>query len=201
MRRLRRFVMLLGVLAMAWLLGLFWFANQIPNAVDDPTTHTDAVVVLTGGSLRVENGLQLLAAGMGKTLFVTGVFPSVSVPALLHSANAPDTLACCIVLGHIADNTTGNAIETAAFMRKQNYHSLRLVTSAYHMPRSLLEFARAMPGVTIVPNPVFAGNVKQGQWWEWPGTLSLIVTEYVKYLAAIVRPWVIGEAQGGAAHA
>lgn len=201
MRRLRRFVMLLGVLAVVWLLGLFWFANQIPNAVDDPTTRTDAIVVLTGGSLRVENGLQLLAAGMGKTLFVTGVFPSVSVPALLHSANAPDTLACCIVLGHIADNTTGNAIETAAFMRKQNYHSLRLVTSAYHMPRSLLEFARAMPGVTIVPNPVFAGNVKQGQWWEWPGTLSLIVTEYVKYLAAIVRPWVIGEAQGGAAHA
>ncbi|MBU6507572.1 MAG: YdcF family protein [Alphaproteobacteria bacterium] len=201
MRRLRRFVMLLGVLAVVWLLGLFWFANQIPNAVDDPTTRTDAIVVLTGGSLRVENGLQLLAAGMGKTLFVTGVFPGVSVPALLHSANAPDTLACCIVLGHVADNTTGNAIETAAFMRKQNYHSLRLVTSAYHMPRSLLEFARAMPGVTIVPNPVFAGNVKQGQWWEWPGTLSLIVTEYVKYLAAIVRPWVIGEAQGGAAHA
>lgn len=197
---MRRFILLLGTLAVLWLLGLFWFANQIPNAVDDPTTRTDAIVVLTGGSLRVESGLLLLSAGMGKTLFVTGVHPGVSVPALLHSANASDTLACCIVLGHTADNTAGNAIETAVFMRKQNYHSLRLVTSAYHMPRSLLEFARAMPDATIIPNPVFAGNVKQGQWWEWPGTFSLIVSEYIKFLAAEVRPWVIGEAQGGAVH-
>ena len=197
---MRRFITLLGTLAVLWLLGLFWFAGQIPDKVEDSTTRTDAIVVLTGGSLRIESGLQLLSAGMGKTLFVTGVFPGVSVPALLHTANASDTLACCIVLGHAADNTSGNAIETADFMRKQNYRSLRLVTSAYHMPRSLLEFARAMPGITIVPNPVFAGNVKRDQWWEWPGTLSLIVNEYTKYLAAIVRPWVIGEAQGGAMH-
>ena len=197
---MRRFITLLGTLAVLWLVGLFWFASQIPDKVDDPTTRTDVIVVLTGGSLRVESGLQLLSAGMGKTLFVTGVFPGVSVPALLHTANASDTLSCCIVLGHAADNTSGNAIETADFMRKQNYHSLRLVTSAYHMPRSLLEFTRAMPGITIVPNPVFAGNVKRDKWWEWPGTLSLIVNEYTKYLAALARPWFIGEAQGGAAH-
>ncbi|MDE2167378.1 MAG: YdcF family protein [Alphaproteobacteria bacterium] len=196
MRALRKLISLLGVLATLWLIGLFWFAQQIPDAVGDPTTKTDVIVVLTGGSQRVEGGLKLLAAGMGKTLFITGVFPGVTVPALLHSANAPESLACCIELGHTADNTAGNAVETADFMRKQNYHSLRLVTSAYHMPRSLLEFTRAMPDTTIIPNPVFAGNVKQRQWWEWPGTLALIVTEYTKYLAAVVRPWVIGEAQG-----
>ena len=199
MRALRQFVQLLGVLAALWLAGLIWFAGQIPNSVADTTTKTDVIVVLTGGSQRVEGGLQLLAAGMGKMLFVTGVFPSVTVPALLHEANAPDSLACCIVLGHRADNTAGNAVETAGFMRKQNYRSLRLVTSAYHMPRSLLEFRRAMPDIAIVPNPVFAGNVKQRQWWEWPGTLTLIATEYTKYLAAVVRPWVIGEAQGAPA--
>ena len=199
MRTLRQLVQLLGMLSALWLVGLFWFAQQIPNEVGDPATKTDVIVVLTGGSQRVESGLQLLAAGMGKTLFVTGVFPGVTVPALLHSANAPESLACCVVLGHTADNTAGNAVETAGFMRKQNYHSLRLVTSAYHMPRSLLEFRRAMPDITIVPNPVFAGNVKQRQWWEWPGTLSLIVSEYTKYLAAIVRPWLIGTAQGAPA--
>ncbi|MDE2228551.1 MAG: YdcF family protein [Alphaproteobacteria bacterium] len=196
MRALRRLVLVLGAVSAVWLAGLIWFADQIPDAVADTTTHTDAIVVLTGGSQRVEGGLQLLAAGMGKTLFVTGVFPGVQVPALLHGANAPETLTCCIVLDHTAGNTTGNAVETAAFMRKQRYQSLRLVTSAYHMPRSLLEFSRAMPDITIVPNPVFAGNVKQGQWWEWPGTLNLIVTEYVKYLAAAVRPALIHEAQG-----
>ncbi len=199
MRTLYRIILALGALSAIWLAGLVWFADQIPDSVADSTTRTDAIVVLTGGSQRIEGGLELLAAGMGKTLFVTGVFPGVQVPALLRQANAPEGLACCIVLGHSADNTAGNAIETAAFMRQQNYHSLRLVTSAYHMPRSLLEFTRAMPDVAIVPNPVFAGNVKRNRWWEWPGTFSLIVTEYVKFLVAELRPWLIREAQGGPA--
>lgn len=199
MRTLRRWLLAVGVVAVAWAAGLVWFAHQIPRSVADPTTKTDAIVVLTGGSQRVEGGLRLLAAGMGKTLFITGVFPGVTVPDLLNSDKAPNNLACCILLGHAADNTAGNAIETAGFMRKEDYHSLRLVTSAYHIPRSLLEFRRVMPSITIIPNPVFASNVKERQWWEWPGTLALIVTEYTKYLAAIVRPWIIGTAQGAPA--
>jgi uncharacterized SAM-binding protein YcdF (DUF218 family) len=193
---LRRSLLALGIVAAAWVAGLIWFAHQIPQSVADTTTRTDAIVVLTGGSQRVQGGLRLLAAGMGKTLFITGVFPGVTVPDLLKSDKAPDSLACCIMLGHSADNTAGNAVETAGFMRKEDYHSLRLVTSAYHIPRSLLEFRRAMPTIAIIPNPIFASNVKERQWWEWPGTLALIITEYTKYLAAIVRPWVIGTAQG-----
>jgi len=189
------------VAAVAWLGGLVWFVNVLPRETDADPAATDAIVVLTGGSQRVENGLSLLAEGKAKKLFVSGVYRSTDVRALLRTSNQqPQWLTCCIELGHEADNTRGNAAETAAWMKAENFHSLRLVTASYHMPRSLLEFARAMPDATIIPNPVFASNVKQGQWWEWPGTLSLIVTEYVKYLAAVVRPWVIGEAQGGAIH-
>ncbi len=72
-------------------------------------------------------------------------------------------------------------------MRKQGYHSLRLVTASYHMPRSLVEFHRAMSDIEILPYPVFPTRFKQDQWWLWPGTLSLLVTEYDKYLLALVR--------------
>ncbi len=199
-RRTRRsrsgFVFAAGVLAIlivmpvAWLGGLIWFAETIPETVEDSGTTTDAIVVLTGGSQRIQVGLRLLAAGKAKKLFVSGVYPTVDVPALLHAERqAPDPVQCCIVLGHIADNTYGNAQETATWMREEGYRSLRLVTASYHMRRALLEFARAMPDVRVIPNPVFPENVKQGRWWAWPGTFGLIVGEYDKYMYAVTRPW------------
>ncbi len=195
-RRLPLLVLLLGGLAVLWLLGLLWFASAIPGDVADAASETDAIIVLTGGSLRVESGVRLLAAGKAKKLFVSGVFHGTDVGSLLRAAgqNADPALNCCIVLGHAADNTRGNALETATWMREEGFRSLRLVTSSYHMPRSLLEFARAMPEVRIVPHPVFPERVKQEHWWAWPGTASLILEEYEKYLLALARPLVHSDA-------
>ena len=176
-----------ALLAFGWLGGLVWFAAEIPTAVDDPTTSTDALIVLTGGSERLDTGLALLAEGKAEKLFVSGVHRGVEVQALLHLAHAtPAKVECCIVLGHAADSTRGNALESAAWMASEHRRSLRLVTGAYHMPRSLLEFRRAMPDVKIIPHPVFPERVKE-DWWRWPGTAMLIVEEYDKYLFALLR--------------
>ncbi len=172
---------------LAWLGGLIWFAGQIPAGILDSDSPTDAIVVLTGGALRVDNGLALLAEGKAKKLFISGVFRGTDVKALLHAQRQePDWLACCIELGHAADNTRGNAIETAAWMQAENFHSLRLVTAGYHMPRSLLEFARAMPEVRIVPHPVFPDGLAR-EWWTSPHDARLLVGEYLKYLVALAR--------------
>lgn len=180
-------------LAALFLGGLDWFTHLIPRGVGDPDSATDAIVVLTGGSLRVENGLRLLSAGKAKYLFVTGVHPGVEIADLLRASGVqPERVACCIALGHEAESTLGNALETAAFMRADDFHSLRLVTASYHMPRSLLEFARAMPGIAIVPNPVFPEIVRDGRWWMRPASLALVGSEYVKYLVALARPYVPG---------
>lgn len=185
----RRLVLAMpGMALLLWLGGLVWFADTLPTEVADSTTPTDAIVVLTGGSQRLLAGLDLLAAGKAKKLFVSGVHQGVEIPELLRvSHHAPERLACCIALGHTADSTIGNALETAAWMRHEGYHSLRLVTAGYHMRRSLFEFARAMPEIEIVANPVFPEQVKQANWWAWPGTATLIIGEYHKYLAAVLR--------------
>jgi uncharacterized SAM-binding protein YcdF (DUF218 family) len=191
--RLRRLLVattaVLGSGAALWLVGLLWFAGAIPTALVDPVTPTDSVVVLTGGRQRLDTGLELLAEGKAKKLLVSGVHPGIELAELLRvSPRQPEWLTCCIVLGYEAESTRGNAAETAAWMRREGFRSLRLVTAAYHMPRSLLELHRAMPEVTIVPHPVFPQRVKP-DWWAWPGTASLIVGEYHKYLAALVRSW------------
>lgn len=188
-RRLaRRLAVGLGIVAVALFVGLLWFASALPTEVRDGTRVTDAIVVLTGGSGRVHRGLELLAQKRARRLFVSGVYRGVDVEDLLRvSQQSPRDLACCITLGYQADNTRGNAAETAAWMRKEGLRSLRLVTGAYHMPRSLLEFRRAMPNMEIVPHPVFPKNFKQRDWWRWPGSASLIASEYVKYLIALLR--------------
>jgi uncharacterized SAM-binding protein YcdF (DUF218 family) len=189
-RPLRRLSLAAAVLFMAYAGGLVWFAESIADVVEDTATTTDAIVVLTGGSQRVQSGLQLLTAGKAKKLFVSGVYHGTDVTALLHAQRqSPDSVQCCIVLGHSADNTYGNAQETAAWMRQEGYRSLRLVTASYHMRRALLEFERAMPEARIIPHPVFPDAVRRDRWWAWPGTLDLIIGEYDKYLWALVRPW------------
>lgn len=191
--RSRRTLSLAAALAVAvialWLIGLWRFAASMPTAIADPARQTDAIVVLTGGSLRVESGLRLLAAGKAKKLFVSGVYRGVDVNELLRaSRQAPESVACCIVLGHTAADTLGNASETAEWMSAEGFHSLRLVTANYHMARSLLEFTRAMPDIEIVPNPVFPEFLSKRPWWQSRRAATLIAGEYSKYLFALVRP-------------
>jgi uncharacterized SAM-binding protein YcdF (DUF218 family) len=184
---------LAAAFALLWLAGFSWFLHLVPSAPGDNDATTDAIVVLTGGSLRVERGLQLLAEGKGKKLFVSGVYRSVDVGDLLRvSRQSPERVQCCVALGHEAETTHGNALETAAFMREQDFHSLRLVTASYHMPRSLLEFEAAMPGDTIIADPVFPELVRDGLWWTRWASLGLIAGEYSKYLVARARIAAIG---------
>ncbi|WP_340115913.1 YdcF family protein [Pelagibius sp. 7325] len=187
-RRLKRLTVLAAGLLIAYGIGFLWFTTLLPTEAESDPRPTDAVVVLTGGSDRLGVALDLLSEDKGKKLFVSGVYRGVDVRQLLDlSQHSPEDLSCCVVLGYEADNTRGNAVETAAWMKEQGFTSLRLVTATYHMPRSLLEFRRLMPAIEIVPHPVFPEHFKRENWWMWPGSSTLLITEYTKYLVALVR--------------
>jgi len=193
-RRLLFALLAAGLLcAGLWLAGLVYFATNLPQRVADPARRTDAIVVLTGGSGRLRQAFELLEQDRAQQLFVSGVERSVEVAELLRiNRIAPPELACCVVLGYKAGDTRGNALETAAWMGEQGFASLRLVTATYHMPRSLLEFRYAMPEIEILPHPVFTKSFKQADWWRWPGSASLLASEYNKYLLAWLRGRLFG---------
>ena len=187
MRAIRRVVIsALLVLPLLCGVGLVRFIADLPATVSEPDVQTDAIVVLTGGSGRLVEGLALLESGFGSKLFVSGVYRGVDVEELLRVARADggSDNAARIALGHEADDTRGNAQETAAWMAQEGYGSLRLVTAAYHMPRSLVEFRRALPDLTILPHPVYPPQFKRDQWWLWPGTAALLSSEFNKYVLA-----------------
>lgn len=187
---LRLLALLLAVPGLGYVVGLIWFAESIPRDAGDDGAATDAIVVLTGGVARVRTGIELLSQSRARKLFVSGVYRGVDVQELLRTQRqAPEALECCIVLGYSAESTMGNAAETKAWMDKEGYRSIRLVTATYHMPRSLIEFRRAMPDSRIVAHPVAPDAFRREAWWAWPGTLRLVIGEYHKLIAAVLRPY------------
>ena len=186
-RILKRLVLLLAGLFVIWFAGLVRFADSIPLTVEETDRRTDAIIVLTGGSGRLDEGLNLLADDMGERLFVSGVYQGVDVKTLFKMfQHNPEELETRVGIG-TATNTTGNAVETAEWIKDQGWKSMRLVTASYHMPRSLLEFHHAMPDADIVPHPVFPEHVKVEKWWVWRGTAGLIAGEYNKFMLAWLR--------------
>lgn len=183
----RRAAFLAAVTFVIWLGGLISFAGSIPGHVTDDETRTDAIVVLTGGSGRLDEGLRLLSLGLAEKLFVSGVYEGLDVKTLLQLSQAnPQDLELRIGIGG-ATNTRGNASETAGWVATEGITTLRLVTSGYHMPRSLLEFRHAMRSVKIIAHAVSAEHVKIERWWAWPGTAGLVIGEYNKFLLAWLR--------------
>jgi uncharacterized SAM-binding protein YcdF (DUF218 family) len=96
-------------------------------------------------------------------------------------------MACCVDLGHAAVNTTGNAIETKRWVTDQGFRSVIVVTSNYHMPRTMAELRRSMPDVALVPFPVVTDKMRSEAWWSSPPTAKLLFSEYLKYIVAQVR--------------
>jgi uncharacterized SAM-binding protein YcdF (DUF218 family) len=200
----RRLVHILLLVLVIWLGGFLAFAAAIPRDVRDTERPVDAIVVLTGGDVRLAEGFALLEKGLAKKMLISGVSNGVDMPALLQTLNGsaqPNqaVLDCCVTLGYDARSTDGNARESLRWLGENGFTTVRLVTANYHMNRSLLEFHRVMPEITIIPNPVFPRQVQDPYWFARPDTVFLLFNEYHKYLAAAARAKIsdLGDAIAG----
>lgn len=169
-------------------IGLVDFVGRIDPREPVLVPRTDAIVVVTGGSQRVGDAIGLLGADRGSRLLISGVNEKTGREELakLNPASR-ELLACCVDLDYRARNTIGNAIEARRWVRRHDFKSLLVVTSNYHMPRVMAEFAHAMPGLRLVPHPVVTEHVETAGWWQRWSTIKLFAPEYVKYVVARLR--------------
>ena len=147
-------VALIGVPVVLWTAGLLCFAETVRSTDFDAETVTEAIVTLTGGTDRVATGADLLKREKAEKLLISGVNQAVDWNLLSRTVEAlPEELADRITLGHIACDTWENALESRYWMRKNGFKSLRLVTAAYHMPRSMMNFEKpfATHGIEVIP--------------------------------------------------
>jgi len=188
-RRIRSVAVKLAALcAAALVLGFAAFVWLLPSEEPVFDHAADGIVVLTGGTSRVTDALELLAAGRGKRLLITGVNPGTTTGEIARQVVDYDRiLACCVDLDYSALNTFGNAVQARRWALEHGFHSLIVVTSAYHMPRALAELAHQLPDAALIPFPVVSDRLRIEPWWSNGATTRLVLSEYLKYLFAKVR--------------
>jgi uncharacterized SAM-binding protein YcdF (DUF218 family) len=185
-----KFLALIGIIALVWLVGLFAFAERVRSLTPaDEPARADGIVALTGPSAeRVNAAIRLLEQDKGRRVLISGVNREVRRQELRALTPGSSRLFnCCVDLGFEAENTTGNAQEIAAWARAKGYDSLIVVTSDYHMPRSLVEIRAAAPGVELVPYAVSTPSLDNSRWWRAAVTARRMTLEYMKYLAVLGR--------------
>ena len=187
-RRSRRQMMatlggMVGGAAALFLLFFIIFAQSL-RAGPENVPQADGIVVFTGTSpVRIETGLKLLADGKGQRLLISGVYQDQDFDMILAMAGADGArLRCCIDLDYRATNTVGNTQETALWAEVHEFSSLIVVTSSQHMPRAFLELRRTLPTTSLSAYPVLPPNVRLDYWYAYPGTMALLLGEYMRYL-------------------
>jgi uncharacterized SAM-binding protein YcdF (DUF218 family) len=185
---MRRICILLSLAAAGFIGGFIAFAVSATTSPEPQQQKADAIVVVTGGEDRISAALSLLRQGSGRRLLISGVNPRTSAAAIRdHTGERRQLFECCVDIGREASDTIGNAEEARDWAAAHGYRTLIVVTSSYHMPRTLAEFARAMPDTGLVPHPVVSRHMRDRSWWQHPASLRLLASEYVKFIASATR--------------
>jgi uncharacterized SAM-binding protein YcdF (DUF218 family) len=187
-RRWRWAGYLVGAACLAVLAGFGVFLASLDRLEHSPPAPTDGIVALTGGSQRIGDAIDLLAQGFARRLLITGVNERTSRDEIARlNPQKRRLVECCVDLDYRARNTIGNALETRRWAAENRFRSLIVVTSNYHMPRTLAELDHVSPEIEKVPFPVVTSNVDAGAWWHRLATLRLLFAEYAKYVVVLAR--------------
>ena len=134
-----------SLLLILYALGFLLFGVTLGAPAAADAAKTDAIVVITGGSGRIEHAVEMLGQGKGKRLLIAGADPSVTKDDLVRRLKGRRKLMlCCVDLGSESVDTRSNAEEAKRWLERRRFTSLRLVTSDWHMRRAQYEFRHTL---------------------------------------------------------
>lgn len=179
MRKNPTIIVFLLVITSISFLNIYFFFQEVKKFENSVTNinNIDGIVVLTGDQFRIAKGIELLKRNPNKKLLISGVNKNINqVDIMKEFPNSKNFFQCCIDIGKDAKNTFENIIETFEWMKSNEFTSIIIVTSDYHLPRVKLEINRFIDNQQI-----FYEAVKTD---ESDSILRLkkITLEYIKYI-------------------
>jgi len=183
------FTLIFLFFALLWIGIFMYFLSMIPTQQDIDLQNfkkADAVVIFTGDNRRIEEGLELSNNNDIKYILISGVANKSTLEQIVDkyvNKKAYLEKIHSIELGKKATNTVGNIMETKEWAEKNNFHSIIIVTSNYHVPRCKALFRKKLISADIIIYPTFSDKFDKKSWWKNLRSVKLIINEYHKYLA------------------
>lgn len=150
------------------------------------------IVCLAGGKGRIDAAYELFLQGFGAELWIIGAGPKIhaydlekSLPNNLSEKLNPARLQK-IYVENVSKNTIENAYAISQLLKdKMQVKEILLITSSYHMKRSLLILRASLPKeIQIIPYSPPKEIIQKDDWFKtWIG-IELTGREIVKYAYA-----------------
>ena len=178
-------LVLLVVLGLA-LASFQKFVLTLPNDETNLPAPIDGLVVATGGQLRIQKGVELLAGGKADRMLISGVGKGITKELLKENLAISNRQAsffdCCVEIEFTATDTNGNAQATFEWMQKHALDDILLVSANYHLPRAELIFKQYLPENSVYFQAVNPPDLKLSAWHSNWQTTRLLLKEYLKYI-------------------
>ena len=168
------------IITVCWIIGFVFFSLYSLQFKYVPQVPVQGVVALTGGSDRIETAIHILQKNNFKHLLISGVNKSVVLEDLSDKIK-PEFLPK-VTLGYFAKNTRQNAQELVQWAKTNQLNSILLVTSFYHVPRSILEIKFIDTSLNVIPYPVFPKKITDSKILVHTRSMWLLLVEYHKYM-------------------
>jgi uncharacterized SAM-binding protein YcdF (DUF218 family) len=126
--------------------------SSLPVPLGPPA---DAILVLTGGENRIQEGYRAWKEGKGRELYILGTGEGASLDRILPGRPSLSTEELRrLHLEGWSENTLENAYSAKGVVSERKFGRVILVTSSYHLPRAYLSLRTVLPGnvsISVIP--------------------------------------------------
>lgn len=190
-----RWIAIAGTSLLVLILGISWFLapDNLMQCSDVPSNlegceRADVIIAVSGGdtTARTQEAIDLYKNGWAPKLIFSGAAQDKSGPSnaavMKRQATEQGVPEAAVTIEDQSETTKENAEKTRDILADKNIHSAIVVTSGYHMKRTILEFRERAPTVQFRAHPTIADSQWSSWWWLSPHGWYLALTEIVKVI-------------------
>ena len=180
MKVIRFSAVLLFILFIMMEIYFFYVFSQKVAVPQSSVIAIDSVIVLAGGKGRIQKGVELFLSLSAQYCVLAGVDKKFNRVAYFSKYGISDNPH--IYIDNRSRRTLENAVESWRILEPLNVRSVLLVTSNYHMYRSLFVFKKVFPStVSIFPYSLHSDNFDVHRWYTQVLSSLIIFQEFLKY--------------------
>lgn len=172
-------------------ISMFLTPNNLLKCSEKPSLldgckKADVIIAVSGGdtAARTQKAIDLYMDGWADKLIFSGAASDRSGPSnaavMRDQALDQGVSEQAIYIEDQSETTKQNAEKTQDILQDKNIREAILVTSRYHMKRTMLEFQNRAENIEFRASPADVDNQWSAWWWTTPYGWYLALSEIVK---------------------